>query len=288
MAQFNIAVPLVFGAVLASHLREVALDIPMLVAALAFGVFDQLFIVFANDVADEEGDRENETFNLFSGGSRVLPEGKLTRRALSVAALVMAACMLALSGGLALFADRPAMPAAWALAIVLLWSYSYPPLRLAYRGWGEAAQGLGVGVALPLIGWYLQAGDLVAVPWQALAPGFLLAFASNISTALPDHPADAKVDKLSWPVRYGQPRARKHSMQIIAVAVLLTPVVLEGMEQTDWLIVELLTLAALAPNLHFRRKANAENVEQCRRFVFFNGLAINAALVGWTATMLLS
>ena len=39
-----------------------------------FGLFDQLYIVYANDYADIETDKLNKTPTIFSGGSRVLVE----------------------------------------------------------------------------------------------------------------------------------------------------------------------------------------------------------------------
>ena len=42
-----------------------------------FGVLVQLVIVFVNDFADRETDARNTTFSRFSGGSRVLPEGRI-------------------------------------------------------------------------------------------------------------------------------------------------------------------------------------------------------------------
>lgn len=286
LAQANIAVPLLFGELLAIHAIG-RVDVGMLVVAHVFGVLDQLFIVFANDVADEEGDRLNDTHNLFSGGSRVLPEAKLSSRALGIAAIVMATAMLALSGVAAAF-DRPMMLGGWALAVALLWAYSYAPLRLSYRGLGEVTQGLGVGVVLPLIGWYLQIGHFEGLPWLALIPSFLLAVASNISTALPDHPADVEVDKLTWPVRFGQARARKHSLQIIALGVFLSPLVLPELDHAGLAAVEVGPALALLVNLRLLPKADAAERRDCRRFVFVNGLAINLALVGWVVALWVS
>lgn len=261
------------------------LDVGMLVAAHVFGLLDQLFIVFANDVADEAGDRLNKTHNMFSGGSRVLPDGKLSRRALATAAGICAAAMLALSIALATVGDRPAMLAGWGLAIVLLWGYSFAPLRLSYRGYGEVTQGLGVGVVLPVMGWYLQIGHLDGLPWLAMIPSFLLGVASNISTALPDQPADEASGKRTWPVRYGSARARKHSLQLIALSALMTPFVLPDLEHAGLLAMEAGPALALAINLRFLPRAEASAHTDCRRFVFLNGLAINLALGGWIVAL---
>lgn len=284
LAQANIAIPLLLGTALAVDATG-SFDPWMLAAALVFGVLDQLFIVFANDVADEAGDRANATYNAMSGGSRVLPEGKLSRAALARAAQLMAVAMLLHGVGLAVLADRLAVPAAAALAIALLWAYSYPPLRLSYRGLGEVLQGVGVGVALPVLAWYLQVGDLAGLPWFALAPGFVLATASNVTTSLPDEPADRAAGKATWTVRLGGLRARKLSLQMIAIGVLMAPWVVPELSRTDLLMLEAGPLLALALNLALVRRADADDRRACFRFALTNGVAINLALVGWTVAL---
>src|SRR5687767_1715008 len=93
LAQANIALPLLVGQLLAFAITGVW-SWPLFVLVHVAGVLDQLYIVFANDLADEEGDRNNTTFNLFSGGSRVLVDGKLDRRQLGRAAIGAAIALL--------------------------------------------------------------------------------------------------------------------------------------------------------------------------------------------------
>jgi 1,4-dihydroxy-2-naphthoate octaprenyltransferase len=197
----------------------------------------------------------------------------------------MAIAMLAVCGLAALAMARPAAPLFWAVAVVLLWAYSYPPLRLSYRGWGEAMQGLGVGIVLPLFGFYLQCGDVGGFPWAALVPSFLLAVASNIATSLPDHPADAAVGKHTWPVRWGPARARKHVLQIVAIAALATPLVLPDLPRLGLLAVELPPLVVLALALRDLRSAEATDARACTRFVVLAGAAINLTLVAWIVAL---
>lgn len=284
LAQVNIAVPVALGTMLA-WARHGVLDVGMLILAFALGLVDQLFIVFANDVADEPGDRRNATFNRFSGGSRVLVDGKLERSALARAAMAMAVVMLLVCAWAAIMLDRPLLLAFWVAAVGLLWAYSFSPLRLAYRGLGEAAQGLGVGVVLPMMGWYVQLGHFEAFPWMALLPAFVLGVASNITTALPDAPADAAADKRTWPVRYGPRRARKHSLQLIAIGTLLTPAVLPGLSHAGLAAIELLPALALVFNLRGLRSAEAQDHAACSRFVVLNGVAINLTLLGWAIAL---
>ncbi|MCX4247811.1 prenyltransferase [Paraliomyxa miuraensis] len=287
LAQVNIAVPLLLGEMLA-YAGGAPLDVGLLVLAHGFGVLDQLFIVWANDVADEAADRVNEAPTPFSGGSRVLPEGKLHARQLARAAIGAALAMLGVSLYAAIALDRPAMPLAWALAVVLSWAYGFPPARLSYRGMGAVTQAFGVMVVLPLIGFYLQAGDVRGFPWPALLPCVALGLASNITTALPDHAADEATGKRTWPVRYGVERARKHVLQLVALGALGAPLVLPHSSQATWAAVEAVPLLLVLVDARTLRRPHEPSRERTLRFVIRSGAAINAALLGWIVALVLS
>jgi 1,4-dihydroxy-2-naphthoate octaprenyltransferase len=286
LAQVNIAVPLLLGELLA-YVEGLRLDVGLLVVAHLFGVLDQLFIVWANDVADEADDRANPAPTPFSGGSRVLVEGKLSRRSLARAAAGAAIAMLGVSIFAALALDRPAMPLAWALAVALLWAYSFAPFRLSHGAAGAAAQTFGVMVILPLLGFYLQLGDVRGFPWPALVPCVLLGLASHITTALPDHPADEAVGKRTWPVLLGQRRARVHSLQLAALGALATPFVLPDLPQLGWAAIEAVPVVLLLVNRLGLDRADASDRKACMRFVILNGAAINATMLGWIVALAL-
>jgi 1,4-dihydroxy-2-naphthoate octaprenyltransferase len=288
-------VPLLLGELLA-YVEGLRLDVGLLVVAHLFGVLDQLFIVWANDVADEADDRVNPNPTPFSGGSRVLVEGKLSRRSLARAAAGAALAMLALSIFAALALDRPAMPLAWALAVVLVWAYSFPPFRLSHGAAGAAVQAFGVMVVLPLLGFYLQLGSVLGFPWPVLVPCVLLGLASHITTALPDQPADEAVGKRTWPVLHGQRRARVHSLQLAALGALATPLVLPDLPKLGWVAIEAVPVLLLLVNRRGLDRADARGAEAgreaspnraCVRFVILNSAAINAALLGWIVALAL-
>lgn len=154
------------------------------------GLFLQLFIVYANDRADIETDRLNTTFTIFSGGSRTLVNGLITVRENYAAVLTVIVLNAAVGIALtALFHIRLALPLI-ALSLGLLWLYSFPPVRLSYRGGGEFLQMMGVGLVLPVSGYYGQAGDLIAFPWHLLAFILPCQLACAMATALPDEPSD--------------------------------------------------------------------------------------------------
>jgi 1,4-dihydroxy-2-naphthoate octaprenyltransferase len=158
LAQINIALPLLLGQAMAFAALG-RFSVGLMYCAGIFGTLVQLVIVFVNDFADRETDAHNTTFSRFSGGSRVLPEGRIAPASLRRAALVVLALLGLFCGGLAL-AQRPWAPVFALATALLVWAYNHPPLRLAYRGHGELVQGLGIGVVLPLAGYYLQAGTL--------------------------------------------------------------------------------------------------------------------------------
>ncbi|AUX38725.1 1,4-dihydroxy-2-naphthoate octaprenyltransferase [Sorangium cellulosum] len=225
-SQPSIALPLLLGQLVAT--RPLGDRAPLHLGALAavhlFGLLDQLFIVYANDVADQETDRRNRTATPFSGGSRVLVEGRLSPRALAAAALACAAGLVAVSVGLAAARGAPLLVPLALLAILLLWAYSYPPLRLSYRGGGELLQMAGVGAVLPLYGYLAQGGAPGRFPWALLV--FLLPshLGCAIATALPDEPSDRASAKRTLPVRLGGERAARCIVLLNGLSLLLAPV----------------------------------------------------------------
>lgn len=220
LAHANLAPPILLGQALA--LDAFGVFDPILAAvAFGFGVVDHLAIVFANDYADRDADALGSARTIFSGGSRVIPEGRIRPEALRAAALAAAAALVvgaAIAGALL---ERMLFPAFAAVALILLHSYSFPPLRLSYRGGGELLQGLGVGLVLPLLGWYAQTGELASAPFEVFAALVILGLASNVLTALPDLAADRAAAKRTWPVRRGPGRARRDALLLVGLGLAL-------------------------------------------------------------------
>ncbi|MGK3997743.1 prenyltransferase [Sorangium sp. So ce1024] len=222
-SQPTIALPLLLGQLLGARAAGRPLDLATLAAVHLFGLLDQLFIVHANDVADQETDRRNRTATPFSGGSRVLVEGRLSPRALGAAALVYAAALVAVSAGLAVARGAPLLVPLAIAALLLLWAYSYPPLRLSYRGGGELLQMVGVGAVLPIYGYLAQGGDLERLPVALLASLLPSHLGSAIATALPDEPSDRESAKRTLPVRVGGERAARCVALLNGLSLALAP-----------------------------------------------------------------
>ncbi|MBW2720275.1 MAG: prenyltransferase [Deltaproteobacteria bacterium] len=205
----NIAMPLVLGQVAAWHVTGRFSGL-WFVAALLWGALDHLFVIFANDFADREADSGRRT--MLSGGSGVIPDGKLLPGQIARAAGAAALLLLIYSCALVL-AGRPWIPVYGLAALLLMWLYSFAPARLSYRGGGELLQGIGVGVGLPSLGYYMQAEGVFAPDWL-IAPAALLGVCGNVLTALPDVDDDARAGKRTWPVRNGIQSARRFASAV--------------------------------------------------------------------------
>jgi 1,4-dihydroxy-2-naphthoate octaprenyltransferase len=164
----------------------------------------QLMTHYANDYFDLEADRANRTPTRWSGGSRVLPDGVLPPAVALVAALVLG--VIALGAGLVLALRAPDLELLLPLAVGmtgLAWAYSAPPLRLAARGLGELTTAAVVTLSVPLLGYYLQAGEVHPRIFAASLLPCVLQFAMLLAIELPDAAGDAVTGKRTLVVRLG-------------------------------------------------------------------------------------
>lgn len=184
-----------------------------------YGLFMQLYIVYANDYADIETDRINQTYTIFSGGSRVLCDGALSRSALGYGGILMAGLCLVMGILLALFFGRILSPALILMGILLLWMYSFGPVKLSYRGGGEILQMFGVGCVLPLVGFYAQSGSISRFPLETLAVILPTQLACAMATSIPDFSSDKQSDKRTSTVLLGQ-----HNVRIVVILLNLAAI----------------------------------------------------------------
>jgi len=202
MSQPYILLPLLFGQGLTVR-QTGAWSTELLILTICYSVFLQLYIVYTNDYADEAVDQVNTTYNLFSGGSRVLVEEKLTRKELRKGILCTMTFGMTVAFTSAVVYGRGAIILFLIISWGFLWAYSYPPIQLSYRGGGEWLQAIGVGVLLPLTGYYFQAGNLLAFPWIVLPFTLFLHLGAALVTTLPDEPSDKTGHKKTFSVRKG-------------------------------------------------------------------------------------
>jgi len=187
-----------------------------------FGLFDQLYIVYANDYADMETDKINNTPTIFSGGSRVLVENCLKPADLKRGSWRMAFAALSTGILLTIAYNRILILPMMLFGLMLLWGYSYPPIRLSYKGGGEILQTVGTGMVLPFLGYYAQSGSLTAFPWWVFLIVIPTSFACAVGTSLPDEPSDRASSKRTLTVLIRQQPAKSIVilLNIISLALL--------------------------------------------------------------------
>jgi len=167
---------------------------------------------YANDYFDFAADKANTTPTQWSGGSRVLANGELSRGVALVAALVLATIGCVLGALLVATAPHGGLVAAIVVAMaVLAWGYSAPPLRLCATGLGELDTAIVVTVLVPILGFVVQSPDLVGMHVLALAivPLALLQFAMLVGIEFPDAAGDAAENKRTLVVRLGTTAAAR-------------------------------------------------------------------------------
>lgn len=142
----------------------------------------------------------------FSGGKRVLVDHLLTRD--QTWGIAVAGYTLATLAGLAIIGWRDPRVAGFAFAGGLLaFTYHAPPLRLAYRGFGEAAVALAYGPLLVAGTWLVLRGTL---PLTTVLLGMPLGLAIGAFlwiNEFPDYDADRASGKRNLVVRLGRRRA---------------------------------------------------------------------------------
>ncbi|WP_410285024.1 prenyltransferase [Halorubrum sp.] len=166
---------------------------------------------YANEYADVETDALTDR-TPFSGGSGALVESDLSPRLALRAAVASGAIGLTLLASAAgPLGDRALSGVAAALLVGLLvvgWQYSVGPLRLAWKGLGEATNAALGGVALPLYGFAVVTGRLTAAAALATVPFALVVFVNLLETQWPDRRADATVGKRTLATRWSAERLR--------------------------------------------------------------------------------
>ncbi|MEB3327677.1 MAG: prenyltransferase [Candidatus Sericytochromatia bacterium] len=274
--------PLLLGQGLAWRLHGAWSDV-LAGWVLAYGACTQLWIVFANDLADEAADRLNPSPTFLSGGGRMLVDGRLTRVALRRAALAAAVGALACAG---VVAAAPGRLGVWPLAaggLVLLWAYSFPPLRLSYRGGGEWLQAVGLGGVLPVLGYWSQAGTLVGWPVLLLPPLLLVNLAIAMATALPDEPGDRLAGKRTVVVVHGPLRASGRILGALLAGLAGWAAVRAGVPGFSWPVAWHLGPAVLAWGAAAVVLARAPRAAAARRLPFV--LLVIASGLAWVAML---
>jgi 1,4-dihydroxy-2-naphthoate octaprenyltransferase len=182
-------------------------------------IFIMWMTYYLGEWNDLEGDRLNQKFNQFSGGSRVLVEGGLP---IKVSLLLGYFCLAgAISTGLYIYFHYKTGP--WTLllggiGIFSGFSYSGKPFRWSYRGVGEIFIGFCYSWLPIATGFYLFTGFFSHHLLLLSIPVGLSIFNVILINEFPDEEADHAVGKKNLMVRFGKERM---SDLYIGVSILL-------------------------------------------------------------------
>jgi 1,4-dihydroxy-2-naphthoate polyprenyltransferase len=173
----------------------------------------------SNDYFDHRSgaDERNPRPTPFSGGSRVIQEGRIPPETILRAALVAYAVAILL--GLYLTVrSGPALLWFGVSGVGLSYFYTAPPLKLGYRGWGEILVGILLGPLAVLGSYYVYSRTLTDQAFLISLPIGLLVAAILYLNEFPDVDSDAAAGKRHWIVRLGRRRAVKGYVVILGSA----------------------------------------------------------------------
>ena len=179
--------------------------------------------VLTNEYYDYNSDSANRNAGPFTGGSRVLVDGRLSfhqvRTGIIVALSAATLCGLLLL--LAIFRRQQELVTAIVLlltGIVLGMGYTAPPLKLSHRSLGELVVGLTSGPYVVLCGFVFQSGFwLHPQPWIFSVPIMFAIIAAITLSGIPDFEADRGASKKTLAVLMG-PRAAAW-LSIVSVTI---------------------------------------------------------------------
>ena len=199
------------GALLAAGGAPLAMT-PYLLGYLALFLLEAA-TVFLNDWFDFDSDRINLLGGPFTGGSRVLVDGRLDHAAMRQGiglAILDTAGTLAVLVAMAPAASAGSTVAIYAIFAMLALAYTVPPLKLSHRGFGELDVALTHSIGAIIAGYVVQGGHWAAsTPWLLALPLGLAVLPSILLAGCPDRTADQAVGKRTLVVILG-PRAAIH------------------------------------------------------------------------------
>lgn len=189
--------------------------------SLLFGLVAHAGINVLNDYYDAlngTDDANNERIFPFTGGSRFIQNGVLSRRETAIFGGILMLLVVVAGLWLMLVSDAALL---WigAAGLFIGWAYSAPPFKLNSRGLGEI--GVWAGFALIAIGSdVVQRGAFSIKPLIAVASYALLVTDLLFINQFPDEKADGIAGKRHWVVRLGHHKARWLYVVVAAAAYL--------------------------------------------------------------------
>jgi putative NADPH-quinone reductase/1,4-dihydroxy-2-naphthoate octaprenyltransferase len=183
--------------------------------------------VFLNEVFDYETDRRNTAYGPYTGGSRVVVDGEISRNALRNAAIGALGLGLVAIAVMLLHSIPPGpVVLAYLIAVVLGVGYTVPPLKFCHRGAGELVVAFTHSLLVVQIGALAMGGGLLSREVVLLSlPLFFAVLPSITLSGIPDRPADEAAGKRTLAVRFGRGGALLMALGATWATMLVTCVI---------------------------------------------------------------
>jgi 1,4-dihydroxy-2-naphthoate octaprenyltransferase len=181
-----------------------------------------LGLSYSNNYFDIKGDKFNKP-NLFSGGSEVLINNPdLKKICLGISLFLMIISIVLAFVFIILYSFSYYFLVFVIFGNLLGFFYSAPPLKLAYRGIGEIANMITMGIIMPGIGYWIVKGgfDLLFFIFASVLLLYGLQFI--ISVELPDMEGDLKANKFTLVAKIG----RKNSYRLLLLSIISASIML--------------------------------------------------------------
>jgi putative NADPH-quinone reductase/1,4-dihydroxy-2-naphthoate octaprenyltransferase len=206
--------------------------------------------VFLNDWFDFDSDRLNRHGGPFTGGSRVLVDGRLDRAAMRKGiglSILGAVGALAVLAAVAPAASAGSTVAMYALFALFALAYTVPPFKLSHRGFGEVDVALTHSAGAIMAGYVAQGGIWTdSAPWLLALPLGLAVLPSILLAGCPDRAADRAAGKRTLVVLLG-PRA---AIRLAMAACLAAPAMAAMLALTRMDLSALLGWSAAGGTVH--------------------------------------
>jgi len=201
-------IPVLLGAAVAFS-ETGGLDWSLLLLTVAGAACLHTGTNIANDYFDHLS--ENDPLNVkyvrpFTGGSRLIQEGRITPRAVFALSIIFFAISIAI--GVVLTVLRgPVILLFGAAGLISGYFYTAPPIRFAHHGLGEGIVGINFGLLIGIGTYYVQTGGVSTGAVIASLPLTLLVASIIVINEFQDSEADARVGKRTLVVRLGLRRS---------------------------------------------------------------------------------
>jgi 1,4-dihydroxy-2-naphthoate octaprenyltransferase len=207
-----------------SFITSQAFNFSVFAVGYAVLFFIEFSTILTNEYYDYEADRLNKNFSLFTGGTRVLVDGRLGFREVKIGiigGLVLAIGFVCLLVGIKRDVSLLLVFFLIFLGLFLGLGYTLPPFRFSYRGLGEIVVGATHSTYLILCGYVFQTGTWShPLPWLLSIPLFFSVLSANTLAGLPDRLSDMAVSKKSFAVIFGPKKAAEMAAFFAVMAAL--------------------------------------------------------------------